>query len=226
MSRLDTHWSEQGMEITRKEGTVIATKAGPADRQARKPGDSQETTAGGERRSREGWWSVRCQQDGKQCTRSGRGATGDSSAASHKLLLCFWPEEEPIREQPCCNAAVLPLRDKGKLVSTDSSFSSLYAELLPLDGSFEQRHCLLKVNVKKKKDYLWREHKMVEKQVDVEYISSCASCRLNPHDQLGRVCVYGIYKRSSRAPTRENTLVLIALNTGGKNTQEQDQIRI
>lgn len=28
MSRLDTHWSEQGMEITRKEGTVIATKLG------------------------------------------------------------------------------------------------------------------------------------------------------------------------------------------------------
>ena len=34
MSRLDTHWSEQGMEITRKEGTVIVSKAGPVDRQA------------------------------------------------------------------------------------------------------------------------------------------------------------------------------------------------
>ena len=117
----------------------------------RKPADSQESTAGGEQRSREGWWSVRCQQDGKQCTRSGRGATGESFAASYKLLLCFWPEEEPIREQLCCNAAVLPSRDKGKPVSTDSSFSSLYAEFLLLDPSFEQRHCVLKAKVKKKK---------------------------------------------------------------------------
>lgn len=119
-----------------------------ACRQAgRKPADSQETTAGGERRSRGGWWSVRCQQDGKQRTRSRRGVTGDPFAASHKLLLCFWPEEEPIREKPCCNAAVLPSRDKGKPVATDTSFPSLYAEFLPLDRSFEQRHCLLKANV-------------------------------------------------------------------------------
>ena len=52
------------------------------------------------------------------------------------------------------------------------------------------------------------------------------SCRLNPHDQLGRLCVYGIYKRSLRVPTKENALVLIAVNTGGKNTEEWDQIRI
>jgi len=26
---------------------------------------------------------------------------------------------------------------------------------------------------------------------------------INPHDQLGRLCVYGIYKRSLRAPTKE-----------------------
>ena len=38
--------------------------------------------------------------------------------------------------------------------------------------------------------------------------------------------VYGMYKRSLRAPARENALVLIAVDTGGKNTQEQDQIRI
>ena len=46
------------------------------------------------------------------------------------------------------------------------------------------------------------------------------SCRLNPHDQLGRLCVYGIYKRTLRAPTKENTLVLIAVVIGGKNTQK------
>ena len=49
---------------------------------------------------------------------------------------------------------------------------------------------------------------------------SCTNCRLNPHDQLGRLCIYGIYKRTLRAPTKENTLVLIAVDIGGKNTQE------
>jgi len=50
--------------------------------------------------------------------------------------------------------------------------------------------------------------------------TSCTSCRLNPHDQLGRLCFYGIYKRTLRTPTKENTLVLIAVGVGGKNTQE------
>ena len=56
--------------------------------------------------------------------------------------------------------------------------------------------------------------------------TSCTGGRLNPHDQLSRLCVYGIYKRTLRAPTKENTLVLIAVDIGGKNTQEEDQIRI
>ena len=34
------------------------------------------------------------------------------------------------------------------------------------------------------------------------------------------LCVYGIYKRTLRAPTTENALVLIAVDIGGKNTQE------
>ena len=38
--------------------------------------------------------------------------------------------------------------------------------------------------------------------------------------QLDRLCVYGIYKRTIRSPTKENALVLIAVDTGGKNTQE------
>ena len=40
------------------------------------------------------------------------------------------------------------------------------------------------------------------------------------YNQLGRFCVYGIYKRSLRAPTKENTLVLIAVDIGGKNTEK------
>ena len=66
----------------------------------------------------------------------------------------------------------------------------------------------------------------VAKEEDQNLPTSCASFRLNPHDQRGRLCVYKIYKKILRAPTNENTLVLIAMNIGGKDTQEQDQIRI
>jgi len=50
--------------------------------------------------------------------------------------------------------------------------------------------------------------------------TSYTSCRLNPCNELGRLCVYGIHKRALRAPTKENALVLVAVETGGKNTQE------
>ena len=50
--------------------------------------------------------------------------------------------------------------------------------------------------------------------------TSSTSCRLNPHDQLGGLFVCGTYKRSLRAQTKENALVLIAVNIGGKNTKE------
>ena len=56
--------------------------------------------------------------------------------------------------------------------------------------------------------------------------TSCTSCRVNPHSQLGRLYVCGIYKSLLRAATKENALVLIAVDSGGKKTQEQDQIRI
>ena len=44
--------------------------------------------------------------------------------------------------------------------------------------------------------------------------------KLQIKSTLGRLCAYGIYKRSLRAPTKENTLVLIAVDIGGENTQE------
>ena len=50
--------------------------------------------------------------------------------------------------------------------------------------------------------------------------TSCTSCRLNPHDQLSRLCVYGKYKRPLRVPTKEKALALTAVDIGGKNTQE------
>ena len=52
--------------------------------------------------------------------------------------------------------------------------------------------------------------------------TSSTSYRLNPHDQILSM----EYKRTLRAPTKENTLVLIAVDIGGKNTQESDQIGI
>ena len=55
--------------------------------------------------------------------------------------------------------------------------------------------------------------------------TSYTSCRLNPQDQLSRLCVDGIYKRSLRAPTKENTLALIAVDTESKNMHASDQIR-
>ena len=50
--------------------------------------------------------------------------------------------------------------------------------------------------------------------------TSCTSCRLHPRDQVGRLCVYGIYKWSPRAPTKENAAVLMAVDIGGNNTQK------
>ena len=44
-------------------------------------------------------------------------------------------------------------------------------------------------------------------------------CRLNPHNQLGRLCVE--YMKTLRVPTKENALVLIAVDIGGKNTEEE-----
>ena len=60
----------------------------------------------------------------------------------------------------------------------------------------------------------------VAKEKDPKPSTSCTSCRLNPHDQLGRHCVYGIYKRSLRTAIKENVLFLIVVDFRGKNTQE------
>ena len=51
----------------------------------------------------------------------------------------------------------------------------------------------------------------VTKEEDPKPSHKPYSSRLKPHDQLGRLCVYGIYKRSLRTPTKEKTLVQIAV---------------
>ena len=52
--------------------------------------------------------------------------------------------------------------------------------------------------------------------------TSWASCRFN-HRADG---VYGLYERPLRAPTEESALVLTAVGSGGKDTQEWDQMRL
>ena len=59
----------------------------------------------------------------------------------------------------------------------------------------------------------------VVKEEDPNLPSNCTSCGLNPHGQLGRLCVYGIYKGTLRAPTKESTLVLRGVGIGGKNIE-------
>jgi len=54
--------------------------------------------------------------------------------------------------------------------------------------------------------------------------TSCTSCRLNPHDQLSRLCVYGIYKRPLRAPTKENALVLIAVELQARTQRRRTRL--
>ena len=43
----------------------------------------------------------------------------------------------------------------------------------------------------------------VAKEEDPNFPTSCAIFRLNPHDQLGSLCVCGIYRRPLRAPTHK-----------------------
>ena len=57
--------------------------------------------------------------------------------------------------------------------------------------------------------------------------TSRTSCRVNPHNQLGRLCVYGIYKRTVSVHTKERVLALATEDNGwGRYTQEQGQIRV
>ena len=60
----------------------------------------------------------------------------------------------------------------------------------------------------------------VAKEEDPKPYHQLYKLQIKSTRSLGRLCVCGIYKRSLRAPTKENALVLIAVDTGGKNTQE------
>ena len=101
------------------------------------------------------------------------------------------------------------------LTGTNTSLPGQPQEQTPVDDP----HAEVEIKPQLKPRAVWLRNKIQNLP------TSFTSCRLNPHDQLGRLCDYGTYKRSLRAPTKENTLVLIALDIGGNNTEEQDQIR-
>ena len=60
----------------------------------------------------------------------------------------------------------------------------------------------------------------VTKEEDRKPSHQLYTLQIKSTDKLGRLCVYGIHKRPWRAPTKENVLVLIAVDIGGKNTEE------
>ena len=60
----------------------------------------------------------------------------------------------------------------------------------------------------------------VTKEEDPKPSHQLYMLQIKSTDQLGRLCVYGIHKRPLRAPTKENVLVLIAEDIGGKNSEE------
>ena len=60
----------------------------------------------------------------------------------------------------------------------------------------------------------------VAKEEDPKPSHQLYKLQIKSTQSLGRLCVCGIYKRTLRAPTEENALVLIAVDTGGENTQE------
>ena len=64
----------------------------------------------------------------------------------------------------------------------------------------------------------------VTKEEDQNLPTRCTSCRLNPHDQLGRFCVFGIYKRALRAPTEESTLVLTAVDIEARTHRSRTRL--
>ena len=57
----------------------------------------------------------------------------------------------------------------------------------------------------------------VAKEKDSKPSHKLYKLKINPNDQLGRLCVYGIYERTLRVPTKENALVLIAVDIGDEN---------
>ena len=62
-----------------------------------------------------------------------------------------------------------------------------------------------------KQNHNWNPGAVWLKKKTLKLPTRCTSCRLNLHDPLGRLCIYGIYERSLRIPTKENALVLITV---------------
>ena len=60
----------------------------------------------------------------------------------------------------------------------------------------------------------------VAKEDDPKHSHQLYKLPIKSQNQLSRLYVYEIYKKPLKAPTKENALALIAVDIGGKNTQE------
>ena len=63
----------------------------------------------------------------------------------------------------------------------------------------------------------------VAKEEDPRPPTSWTGCRLNPHNQLGRLCVCGICKRSLRAPTKRTHRSRTRLESELPHSRSRDQ---
>lgn len=60
----------------------------------------------------------------------------------------------------------------------------------------------------------------VIKEVDIKPFHNLYKLHINLHDPLDRRCIYGVHKRTMSVSTKENALVLAAVDIGGKHTEE------
>ena len=106
-------------------------------------------------------------------------------------------------------AAALP--SCSDLSAADPSPPRLPQEQTPVDDPHAE------VGIKPQASFRGRVAKRIE-----NLLTSCKSCRLNPHDQAGRLYVDGRHKRTVSIHTKGKALALAAVNTGDENMQEQD----
>ena len=106
----------------------------------------------------------------------------------------------------------LPSKPPGKPSPPWGSPKSSKVASVQTFGDNSHAEVEIKPQLKPRDRVLWKEE-------DQNLPTIYKSCRLNSHDQPGRLCVYRIYKRAIRYPPKENTLDLAAMDIGGKNTQ-------
>ena len=60
----------------------------------------------------------------------------------------------------------------------------------------------------------------VTKEEDPKPSQQVYKLQIKSTRSIGRLCICGIYKRPLRVPTKEIAVVLMAVNSGGKNAEQ------